>query len=248
MTDTYYKLLVYAWIALAVITFLALFFIKQPYGRHTTSSFGMMIDNRLGWVLMEIPSPLLFAYFFLTGSYAPTPMHYLLFALYLIHYINRSIIFPLRTRTKNKKMPLLIAVSAVFFNLVNGFVNGYYLGNNAITAEPLILVGAGFALFIIGFYINNKADHILLNLRGKDDVGYKIPQGFLFEKITSPNYFGEIIEWLGYCLMNIHIASISFVIWTLANLIPRSRDHHNWYLEKFPDYPKLRKRIFPYLY
>jgi protein-S-isoprenylcysteine O-methyltransferase Ste14 len=248
MIEIYFNYLVYGWIAFAIITFLSLFFIKQPYGRHASDKFGMMIDNKLGWIIMELPSPIVFSIFFFLGKEPHTSMHYVLYALYMIHYINRSIIFPLRTRTNNKKMPLLIALAAIFFNLVNGFVNGWYLGNHAISNEPIILVCLGFLLFIVGFYINNKSDHILLNLRKDGDTGYKIPRGFLFEKITSPNYFGEIIEWTGFCLMNIQIASISFVIWTLANLIPRARDHHQWYLEKFSDYPKQRKRIFPFLY
>ncbi|MEI6311908.1 MAG: DUF1295 domain-containing protein [Bacteroidota bacterium] len=248
MFQNYFNIFVLCWMAIALITFISLFFIRQPYGRHSTPSFGKMIDNQLGWIIMELPSPIVFAYFFFTGTSTLTSMHYLLFSLYMIHYINRSIIFPLRIRTKNKKMPLLIALSAIFFNLVNGFVNGYYLGNNAITKEPIILIIAGFILFILGFYINNKSDHILLHLRGKDDTGYKIPKGFLFDKVTSPNYFGEILEWLGFCIMNIHIASISFLVWTLANLIPRSRDHHQWYKDKFENYPTDRKRIFPYIY
>ena len=248
MNNTYFIYFVIAWIILAIITFISLFFIKQPYGRHTTSTFGMMIDNRLGWIIMELPSPIVFSYFFLTGKTTITSIHYLLFGLYLLHYINRSIIFPLRTRTKNKKMPLLIALAAIFFNLVNGFINGYYLGNNPITSMPIIFVVIGVALFFLGFYINNRSDNILLHLRDDGDTGYKIPRGFLFEKITSPNYYGEILEWLGFCLINIHIASIAFLIWTLSNLIPRARDHHHWYLEKFKDYPKERKIIFPYIY
>lgn len=248
MVENTYQYIVLAWIILALITFFALFFIRQPYGRHSSSKFGLMIDNRLGWILMELPSPLVFSIFFFMGEASKSGMHYFLYSLFIIHYFNRSIIFPLRTKTKNKKMPLLIALSAIFFNLVNGFVNGYYLGNHAIQNQPVILVVIGFVLFLTGFYINNRSDSILLNLRKEGETGYKIPSGFLFNQLTSPNYFGEIIEWLGYCLMNIHIASISFLVWTIANLVPRARDHHQWYLEKFSDYPKNRKRIFPFIY
>ena len=66
--------------------------------------------------------------------------------------------------------------------------------------ESTFLLILGFTLFIVGFYINNKSDHILIKLRTNNTNEYKIPRGFLFEKITCPNYFGEIIEWLGFFL------------------------------------------------
>lgn len=244
---TYY-LIMYVWIAIALCTFIALFFIKQPYGRHTSTQFGPMIDNRLGWVIMELPSPLVFSYFFFSGVAEHTSMHYLLYCLYIIHYINRTFIFPFRTKTDSKKMPLLISVSAIFFNLMNGFANGYALGNFSLFTDSYILICLGLILFIVGFYINNRSDHILLNLRKPGDSSYYIPQGFLFNKITSPNYFGEIIEWFGFFLMNIQIGSFSFLVWCIANLVPRARDHHRWYQDKFAEYPKERKIIFPYLY
>ena len=50
-------------------------------------------------------------------------------ALYTFHYINRSFIFPLRTNTKGKQMPLMIALSATFFNSINASSIGYYLSN-----------------------------------------------------------------------------------------------------------------------
>jgi len=37
---------------------------------------------------------------------------------WVLHYTNRAFVFPFRTRTKGKTMPLLIALFAVFFNLV----------------------------------------------------------------------------------------------------------------------------------
>ena len=40
---------------------------------------------------------------------------------------------------------------------------------------------------------------------------------------------------------------VSFAIYTLANLLPRALSHHQWYLEKFDDYPKERKAFLPYL-
>ena len=50
--------------------------------------------------------------------------------------------------------------------------------------------------------------------------------GFLFEYVSCANYLGEIIEWFGYALACWNIAGLSFVVFTVCNLIPRAMQHH----------------------
>jgi hypothetical protein len=249
MNETLFYWIVIAWIGVAVVTFPFLLKIRTPYGRHTTKGWGPMIDNKLGWVIMEAPSLILFAYFFLSGSAEKDIYKWIIFSLYSAHYINRSFIFPLRTRTKSKKMPVLIMFSAVFFNLVNGSINGYWLGY---LAEPfgqssLVYFIPGVVIFITGFIINQDADNRLIKLRKPGDLNYYIPRGGLFNKISCPNFFGEIVEWTGYAIMCWSLPALSFAVWTFANLAPRALNHHQWYQEKFEDYPKERKAVIPFL-
>ncbi|XP_004698460.1 3-oxo-5-alpha-steroid 4-dehydrogenase 1 [Echinops telfairi] len=72
--------------------------------------------------------------------------------------------------------------------------------------------------------------------------------GGLFEYVTAANYFGEIVEWLGFALAGWSIQSSAFALFTFCNLFRRAEHHHRWYLKKFKDYPKSRKIIFPYIY
>jgi steroid 5-alpha reductase family enzyme len=95
--------------------------------------------------------------------------------------------------------------------------------------------------------INDKSDAMLLSLRKPEEKGYKIPHGFLFKYISCPNHFGEILEWLGFAILSWNIASLSFAIWTFANLAPRAIAHHRWYKEHFPNYPRKRKAVLPRL-
>ena len=243
--------LVYSWIALAVIVFFSLLFVSAPYGRFTRPNWGLMINNRLGWVLMETPSLAVFTYFLLTGDAPKTGMIWFFFSLWVIHYVHRSFIFPFRIRTGNKKSPLSIVLMAVFFNFFNGFFNGYYLGNLYLInndywpGNPLVVVGT--ILFFTGMGINLHSDQILINLRKRHPGEYMIPYGGFFRWVSSPNYFGELIEWLGFALMVNSLPAFSFFIWTAANLVPRALSNHAWYREKFEDYPPERKAIFPFL-
>ena len=40
---------------IAVIVFVALYFVKAGYGMFFNAKWGRPIDNRIGWVLMEAP-------------------------------------------------------------------------------------------------------------------------------------------------------------------------------------------------
>ena len=74
---------------------------------------------------------------------------------------------------------------------------------------------------------------------------YQIPQGGLYKYITSPNYLGEIIEWLGWAILTWSISGVVFFFWTIFNLLPRAISHHRWYKQNFEDYPADRKIIIP---
>ena len=170
-------------------------------------------------------------------------------ALFSIHYINRTFIFPFRIHTKGKKMPLLIAASGIFFNLINGFSLGYYFKYFSKYSEEWFLdirFILGLSLFVAGMIINWKADDILIHLRKPNEIHYTIPRSNLFRWISCPNLLGELIEWLGFAILCWNLPALTFFIWTAANLIPRALSHHRWYKEKFPDYPADRKAIIPF--
>ena len=246
MSPDLFHILCLIWAGIALITFFLLLFVKAPYGRHVKSGWGPQISNKVGWVLMELPSFVCILYF--TVSYSHSSYAYLLLFLWLLHYANRTFIFPLRIRTRGKKMPVVIVVSAIIFNLVNAGLNGYYLSffekyiPNDFSSWKFIL---GAFLFTTGAIVNLKSDQILIGLRKPGEVGYKIPRGFMFEYISCPNHLGEIIQWAGFALMAWNCPAATFFVWTAANLIPRALDHHKWYKTQFENYPTKRKAIFP---
>lgn len=249
-----FQLIAYIWLAIAIIVHITLFFVKAPFGRHTSEKWGISINNKLGWFIMELPSLLIMLYFLFWGSNSFKTFAWILFTVWIIHYFNRTFIYPIRIKPTEKKMPLFIVGNAIFFNLINAGLNSYYLAelapiksysSNWLTS-PLFIVG--IILFFSGMFINIKSDMMLINLRKKGETGYKIPKGFLFKYISSPNLFGEIIEWGGFALMAWNLPALTFLVWTFANLVPRAKNHHDWYIENFEEYPKERKIVFPYLF
>jgi 3-oxo-5-alpha-steroid 4-dehydrogenase 1 len=248
------ELIAYVWLGIAVAVHVTMFFITAPFGRHTSDKWGKSVNNKLGWFIMEMPSLLIMLYFLFWGTNSFNSYVWILFVLWILHYVNRTLIFPLRIKPTEKKMPVFIVANAILFNVMNAGLNGYFLAElstkeeyseNWITSTSFIV---GFSLFITGMLINWKSDSILINLRKKGDTGYYIPKGFLFEFISSPNLFGEIVEWSGFAIMAWNLPALTFLVWTFANLVPRSKNHHDWLLKKFENYPKDRKKVFPFIY
>ncbi len=245
-----YKTVCYIWLTLSFSVFLVLIFVKAPYGRHRTEGWGIEISAKKGWIIMEsIPAVLLTVILFL--SHNRDLVVFFFWAIWTAHYVNRAWAWPNRARLYQKLMPLSVVILAVIFNTVNCLINGIWLfslsGGYELSwmTDPRFIFGV--ALFFFGMIINIKSDDILFSLRDDGSTGYKIPRGGLFEKVSSPNYFGEIIEWIGFAIATWSLAGLTFAIWTFCNLAPRAFAHHRWYNEEFPDYPEDRKALIPFV-
>ena len=51
----YFNNFIVFWLLVAAITFIYLFFVNAPYGRHMQQGWGKSISARAGWVIMESP-------------------------------------------------------------------------------------------------------------------------------------------------------------------------------------------------
>ncbi len=249
----FYYILAAVMIIVAVVTFISLFFFPAPYGRFTRKGFGPMLDNRAGWILMEAPASLMmFVYFFISGRIENMVLIVFLI-IWQIHYFHRAFIYPFMIRS-SKQMALSIALSGLFFNLINTYFQGRWLftllPENTYTLhwfyDPRFI--AGVIIFFTGYSMNKYADWKLTNLRKPGETDYKIPSGGLYDYVASPNYFGEIITWAGWAVLTWSLGGLLFVILTVANLAPRAKSNLNWYREKFEEYPKNRKALIPFIW
>jgi 3-oxo-5-alpha-steroid 4-dehydrogenase 1 len=103
----------------SVLGWLILTGIKINYGRLSNSFAGIYINPKFGWFFFEIPNLLWAAYFY----YLQHPIGFA-YSLFILHYINRDIIYPLRLKS-NTKVPLEIMLSAFSFTFANGYLQAY---------------------------------------------------------------------------------------------------------------------------
>ena len=248
---TFYDALFWGWISMSAFVFCLLFFVSAPYGRMSRPGWGPQIPTRLAWLIMELPAVLSIAVFWALAGY-PTHLGGLcLLGMWEIHYINRTFIYPLRTKTSGKKTPFIIAMMGAVTNVGVGYLIGHWmfvlgpeLGADWLS-DPRFIIGA--VIFFIGMAINMQSDNILLNLRKGGETGYHIPKGGGYRWVSCPNYFGEIIEWTGFAIASWSPGSLAFALWTMSNLIPRALSSHAWYQKTFDEYPKERRAVLPFL-
>lgn len=249
---TVYNGLLVGWFVLAVVVFAALFFVAAPYGRHVRKGWGYTIGNKLGWVLMEAPAPVVFAVCFLLGGHGITAVTLAFLFLWEAHYLHRAFIYPFSLRGAARRMPVVVMSFGFLFNVMNGYLNGRYIFSfsggygSSWLSDPRFI--AGTALFIIGFVINRQADMVLRELRNSGESGYKISNSRFYRWVSCPNYLGEITIWIGWAVATWSLPGLVFAFWTVANLLPRARAHHAWYRKTFPDYPPERKALVPGLW
>ncbi len=247
-----FNYLLVAWFLLAGTVFILLFFISAPYGRHLRKGWGLNINPKTGWVVMEAPAVLVFAACFIFGS-APYSFAVLaFFFMWQAHYVHRAFVYPLEIGRSSRRMPLLIVGFGFTFSVINAYLNGRYLftfsGGYASDwlGDPRFVVGV--ILFGLGYIINRRSDGILLNMRKNGISGYSIPEGGLYRWVSCPNYLGEVIIWTGWAVATWSLPGLAFALWTIANLVPRARAHHAWYRKNMPDYPPERKALLPRLW
>jgi len=226
--------------------------VVAPYGRHTRSGFGPSVDLRIGWILMESPSLWVFLLAFTAGPRNHDPIPGVFAALWLAHYVPRTLVYPFRARPSARSIPWAIVGSGFAFNVLNAYVNARSLVAFGPEYGTDILLRFhfwyGLVVFVSGFAINRLSDRTLRRLRKPGESGYKIPHGGLFDFVSCPNYLGEIVQWFGWAIMTWSPAGLAFAVFTAANLVPRAVAHHRWYARTFPNYPQKRRALVPFMF
>lgn len=187
----------------AILTFLGLSFFAAPYGKYSSSKgWGPLIPAQIAWCFMEIPNLWVAATVYFFRNYAlhqaiSNNVNKLALFCFLLHYVNRSIIYPLRMRSSQcTPMPVSVMIAAFVFCAWNGLNQSVSLilvhNSSAKLTDPRSL--AGLAIFLAGFYINVTSDSTLINAKKSTQSGdakatkYVIPTGGMFQYVSCANY------------------------------------------------------------
>lgn len=189
--------------------------------------------------------------------------------LFLAHYTNRAILSPLRSPSRSRAH-IVVTLCGITFNLVNGYLIGAYLSSPE-TTKVLSLphenwqIWLGLVCWSFGFVGNIFHDELLLKIRRnqkrkakqREDLGkdagehYAIPFGLFFNYVSFPNYFCEWVEWFGFALVaspnDYFTPPWVFFYGEILTMFPRAWRGHQWYHQKFSDYPKERKAVIPFI-
>ena len=256
---------IYLWvmIGIAVATFITLYFVEAGYGMLRTSKWGKTISNKLAWCFMEVPIFMAMIILWLTSQHRWDIVPIVFLLIFQSHYVQRALIFPFLLKG-NGRMPIGIMFMGISFNILNAMMQGYWIFHVAYIQEPqaqFVQAGTqwfcswqfilGICLFVAGYFINLRSDYIIRHLRkDPNDSKHYFPKGFMFNYVTSANYFGELIEWLGFAILTWSVSGLVFFIWTFANLVPRAHAIYKRYQKEFPEEMKNRKlkRVIPFIY
>ena len=73
----------------AVIVFVVLYFVEAGYGKAISDKWGPAINNKVAWILMEVPAFLVLLYIWLqSGDRKFDLVPFLLFFLFELHYLH----------------------------------------------------------------------------------------------------------------------------------------------------------------
>ena len=250
-----YDAVVWTMICLAAVVFLCLQKVTAGYGMMYDRRWGPTIGNRIGWVLMEAPVFLAMLLLWLFSSRRSELVPVIMVLFFLLHYFQRSFIFPFLIKGKGR-MPLCIILMGVIFNLINAYMIGgwiFYVAPSGMYSSEWLSTPQfwiGTLVFFLGMSVNIHSDHIIRHLRKPGDTRHYIPHGGMYRYVASANYFGEFVEWTGYAVLTWSLGGVAFALWTFANLAPRARSIHRRYVSEFgEEYSRLgRKYILPFIY
>lgn len=240
---------------IAVVVFVALFFVNAGYGKFYNKRWGPTLDNHLGWFLMEAPVFVAMLVLWWLSDRRGDYVRLVFLLLFEAHYFHRSFIFPLQLRG-HSRMPWAIVGMGALFNTLNAFMQGgwiFYISPadmypaSWLRSLPFI---AGVVIFAAGMFINIQSDTIIRHLRQPGDTAHYLPKGGMFRFVAGANYLGEFMEWVGFALLTWSWSGAVFALWTFANLAPRAARTHDLYASEFPEEfdPQKVKRIIPFIY
>ncbi|KAI8050546.1 3-oxo-5-alpha-steroid 4-dehydrogenase-domain-containing protein [Syncephalis plumigaleata] len=170
------------------------------------------------------------------------------------HYIKRELESVFVHRFSNGTMPLRnIFKNSFHYHILGGLLIAYGIygpglavGTASATISPTWYWSC-IAVFILAELGNLSAHITLRNLRPPGTRIRRIPYGFGFGLVSCPNYTFELIAWAAFALFTSSWAAWFFFVVSFGQIYLWAVKKHKAYRREFPDYPRNRKALIPFI-
>ncbi|OMJ17166.1 putative enoyl reductase [Smittium culicis] len=223
------------------------------------------LGKQISWktvFLIEYGGPIIIHYLiynlpsiFYLKSFEHSNAQYAMYLMAIAHYVKRELETLFVHRFSHATMP--------FTNLFKNCFHYYVLGGILLAyfnympqfgkGSPFDLATSSFSITIavllfIVFELSNLSTHVtLMNLRPAGSTVRKIPYGYGFNLVSCPNYLFEILSWVSFSIISPSYFSWLFIIVSSGQMYLWALKKHSQYKKEFPDYPKNRTAIFPFI-
>lgn len=177
-----------------------------------------------------------------------------------MHYVYRALISPLVLNPSMAPIHIVLAFSALSFQLFNSTcIGGWLASYGPLTAADWaghkLWIEIGMMVFALGFLGNLYHDDELREIRraaARDqqrreadqldqkkktpvEKVYMMPENGLFRLILYPHYLCEWIEWGGFWIIGGLgcVPARTFLINEIASMLPRAIRGKQWYINRF---------------
>ncbi|KYQ94029.1 synaptic glycoprotein SC2-like protein [Tieghemostelium lacteum] len=166
---------------------------------------------------------------------------------YSLHYLKRILETIFIHRFSHGTMPLRNLFKNCSYYWGCTIMVSYFVNHPLFTAPSQTKQLIGLTLWAVGEISNFICHYQLMNLRPPGTTERRIPRGFLFELLSCPNYTVEILAWLGFSIMTQTLTAFVFTLMGAAQMWVWAVGKHRRYRKDFPNYPKSRKILIPFL-
>ena len=178
----------------------------------------------------------------------------LIAAMWMIHFLRRTAESIWVHRFGTTSLPVHQAPGPwLYYWFFSAWV-AYELSGPAFTQPTIAALITGTTLFLLA-ETGNAYSHILLGrLRGTPGGARAIPRGFLFEYVSCPHYFFEILIWIGFSGVCGLLSAAVLTLATIAILLVWATQRHRAYQQEFDGkgghelYPESRRIVIPFVY
>ncbi|KAH0843489.1 hypothetical protein AYO21_07236 [Fonsecaea monophora] len=219
------------------------------------------LGTQIAWrtvFLVEYAGPILIhpvilflrPYIYPSASKESSQLQQVLCVLICLHFVKRELETLFVHRFSAATMPLRnIFKNSFHYWILSGLMIALFIYSpySAAAQEPNpLLFYPGMIIFLLGELGNLQTHLILKGLRSSGGTERGIPQGFLFNLVTCPNYMTETASWLGvYLLSGLSWGVLIFLIVSVVQMGQWAAKKERRYRKEFGD--KYKKKKFTML-